>query len=97
MVIPRWQLRENGKLIAAALLGRVYTCELASGRIVRVNVSNNLWVTICPGKDVSPELQPRDVMQPGKDSLIFSETFDDLILNDGSSWIKTRMQLHSKT
>ena len=85
----QWQLRHEGKLVAATLVGKSYTAEI-EGVLLKVHVSMNRWVTISPGLERSPALQPMDVLQPGKDIVAASYLADDLGIGEvAQGWLKT--------
>ena len=97
IVIPRWQLRHDGILVAAAPLGRVYAFN-HNGIIVKAAVSKSLWTTLRPGHKISPALQPKDVLQPGKDTVHATYQMDDLGIGEvAQGWAKTAFCLrHEK-
>ena len=93
---PQWQLRHNGILVAAARLGQGYTTKL-EGIVVSVAVSHRLWATVSKGHEISPALQPKDVLQPGKDTVHNAYEVDDLGIGVDQGWVKTAISLrHEK-
>ena len=93
----QWQLRHEGKLVAATLVGKSYTAEI-EGVLLKVYVSMNRWVTLRPGHEISPALQPKDVLQPGKDKIHATYQMDDLGIGEvAQGWVKTAFCLrHEK-
>ena len=91
----QWQLRYKGKLVAAALVDQAYTAEI-EGEKLKFMVSSRKWATISPGHEISPALQPKDVLQPGKDTVLLQDIVQDQAENS-AGWLKTVFQLKDKT